>query len=314
MARYEDFSVTLLRVKDIELSGRLTGNIVGQGVTGDVWYVSSVTGAGGVDATGYGKNISTPFATLAYALAAATGDNGDVIILLPGHAETLAATLAWTYSGMTVVSDGVGALAATFTGNAADEDIFISGDDNVLAGCIFKHITANSTGMIDIGGTGNKIIGNIFELGANALLAITVVDTADDTSILDNEYIVTANGPDKAIAIEKSTTAGPARLKIIGNKFNGMNATNAWDDGCIESSGVHTNCEIVGNQFQYGAPASKGCIEFTAAATGIIANNNIGGTTVASVLDPGSCGCFQNWCHDMTADETAIVLPATTPT
>jgi hypothetical protein len=141
---------------------------------------------------------------------------------------------------------------------------------------------------------------------------MTIVNTASDCVIAGNEYIVTANGPDKAIAIEKSTTAGPARLKVIGNLFDGMNATNAWDDGCIESSGVHTNCLIAGNQFMYAAPASKGCIEFTGLATGAISGNFVGGTTLASIIDPGSCACWENYGHDMAVDTSAILIPAAT--
>ena len=63
--------------------------IVGIGQTpGDVYFVNSATGT---DSAGNGQNPDAPFATLAYAVAQVTSGQGDVIYVMPGHAENIAA-------------------------------------------------------------------------------------------------------------------------------------------------------------------------------------------------------------------------------
>lgn len=55
---------------------------------GNVWYVSSTTG---VDGAGLGKDRERPLATLAQAQTNASA--GDIVVLMNGHTETLAARL-----------------------------------------------------------------------------------------------------------------------------------------------------------------------------------------------------------------------------
>jgi hypothetical protein len=68
---------------------------------GSYWFVSSVVGNNGFPGT-----FDQPFATLAFAVNATTGNtklaSGDVIVLLPGHAETVT-----TAGGITLATAGV---------------------------------------------------------------------------------------------------------------------------------------------------------------------------------------------------------------
>lgn len=82
---------------------------------GAIYFVSSVTGT---NLAGYGANPDAPVATLAYALATMVPApvSGDVIYVLPGHAESLTAASAITaIAGVKVVGLGVGAARPTFT-------------------------------------------------------------------------------------------------------------------------------------------------------------------------------------------------------
>jgi hypothetical protein len=83
---------------------------------GNTWYVDS-THAAKSDATGFGTDPDTPFATLDYAIGAATANNGDLILLAPGHAETKAAGSAWAadVAGVKIVGIGQGADRPTFS-------------------------------------------------------------------------------------------------------------------------------------------------------------------------------------------------------
>ena len=54
---------------------------------GNIWFVDS-THASATDGASYGRNPDRPFATLDYAVGQCTASNGDIIYLLPDHAET----------------------------------------------------------------------------------------------------------------------------------------------------------------------------------------------------------------------------------
>ena len=87
---------------------------------GDIWFVdSNATYAS--DAAGYGQNPDAPFATLDYAIGKCTASKGDVIYLMPGHAEnlTVADSVDADVAGIKIIGLGWGALKPTFSTTAA---------------------------------------------------------------------------------------------------------------------------------------------------------------------------------------------------
>ncbi len=78
---------------------------------GTYWFVSSTTGSAGNP----GDDISLPFARISSAITAAS--SGDVIVLLPNHAETIIAAGGVTVNkvGLTVIGMGEGSARPTFT-------------------------------------------------------------------------------------------------------------------------------------------------------------------------------------------------------
>lgn len=84
--------------------------IIGSGeilTTGNVFFVSSAS-ANARDDASHGSDPSTPFATLDYAIGRCTADNGDHIILMPNHAETItgASGITADVAGITIVGLG----------------------------------------------------------------------------------------------------------------------------------------------------------------------------------------------------------------
>lgn len=80
--------------------------------SGNVFFVNSVTGSDG--------NIgsaSFPYATTAAAYAACLADNGDIVVLTAGHAETVSAAggITLAKSGVTIWGLGAGADRPTYT-------------------------------------------------------------------------------------------------------------------------------------------------------------------------------------------------------
>src|SRR3990167_4421252 len=93
-----------------------------QSHTGKVFWVnnSGVLPDGGI--SGADANPGTylqPFSTIDNAINNCTASRGDVIMVMPGHAETVSATtIAMDVAGVNIVGLGVGALRPTLSFNA----------------------------------------------------------------------------------------------------------------------------------------------------------------------------------------------------
>jgi len=132
---------------------------------GNVWFVDS--GATGCsDTTGYGRSPDTPFATLDYAIGRCTASNGDVIYLMPGHAESLtsATSLTMDVIGVKVIGLGWGATRPTFTITTANTATW--------------NVTAASCWIENV-----LIVSNFLNIAA----AMTVSATADGLTLKDVE-------------------------------------------------------------------------------------------------------------------------------
>lgn len=289
----------------------------GQGVTlrnlpvlnthsGKVFWVDSV---GGSDQ--YKGTFDRPFGTVDYAIGQCTADTGAVIMVKAGHAETVTSSILLDVAGVTIMGLGVGANRPTITGPAADECIDITADDCAVMNLRFAAVTSGTqaaTRKITVTGTGASIRDCDFQCGASDDNAIYVEYTASQCEIVNNEFHVTADGPDTAIYLDGATGGTSLTNTVIrGNFFDGGTAANSWDEGVIYSSGVHIQTLVEGNNFLFMS-GGVGGVEFTAAATGLLRENFFGGGTLGQMLDPGSCYCYANFEAD-AIDEKAREFP-----
>ena len=167
----------------------------------DVWFVgSTVTGA--TDGDGYGRNPDAPFATLDYAIGNCTASAGDVIYLLPGHAESLtgATSLTMDVAGVRVVGLGWGSLRPTFTlttataatwnitaANCTIENILIVGNFLNIAAAMTIGASAHYTTLKAIETRDTSAI-----LGA--LIQISVAAGATDVAIDGYKHVTFTGG------------------------------------------------------------------------------------------------------------------------
>lgn len=271
--------------------------------TGNVLFVDSNTAQGGTT-SGYGTHPDQALTDIesAYDLLSAT--QGDAIFVLPGHSETVTDEITMDVAGVSIFGLGEGTARPTITQAFAGDAIAMDAANNVLQNLYFNEATtAPGTGgaAVDVNAANCRVIGCHFDLGSDDLEAITITATGDGAEISGCIFLVTANGPDAGIEIEAVVT----ELYIHHNRFLGGNDTNAWDVGGINSASAHTQCEVSDNTFTFG-PA----IIFSAAATGLIVRNMMGEGTLASMLDPGSCMCFENYEAD-AIDQSARLIPTT---
>ena len=228
---------------------------------------------------------------------------GDTIVLLPGSV-TITAAMAFDAADVTLtgVKSQGNINASAIVVNGAVDGINVTGANVVIEDLHFGASTAAATSRINAGAAGLTVRGCTFDCGATDLESITIPAAGLHTHVDGCRFYVTANGPDAAIEIE---AAGAHYLKITNNEFNGMNDTNAWDVGAINSGVAHLSCLVDGNISSFG-PA----IIFSAAATGMISNNHMGEGTLGSMLDPGSCMCSENYEAD-AIDQSARLFPGT---
>lgn len=96
---------------------------------GNVYFVDSGHASAADSAgTNWGKSKDEPFATIDYAVGKCTANNGDYIIVMPGHTETVtaAAGLDLDVAGITLVGVGSGENRPTInftTATTADMDV-----------------------------------------------------------------------------------------------------------------------------------------------------------------------------------------------
>jgi len=181
--------------------------------------------------------------------------------------------------------------------------IAIDADDVHIENIVFAASTAANTAQIDINAAQATVKNCYFIQGANNAGSITITANGTNALITGCEWKISANGPDHAIKIEKVV----AGVKIIDNILDGATQVNGWDTGAIYCVSAATGLKILDNVVSF-VTGNAGCIEVTAAATGVIGRNLLGDGALAQMLDPGSCMCFLNYEAD-AVDESGRLFP-----
>ena len=186
---------------------------------GDIWFVDSGIG---VDAAGYGQNPDTPTATLDYAVGLATASNGDVIYLMPGHAETIIADsgVDIDVAGVKVIGLGWGASRPTFTfTTAVAADFKLAAASTVVENVLFLGGIDALTGPIEISGADCKLLNCEYRdvTGEATDIIMTVADA--DRLLIDGLRVIGAagDGGDTAICLVGCDDAVIRNFDIYGN-------------------------------------------------------------------------------------------------
>lgn len=280
---------------------------------GNIWFVDSGH-ANAVDSEGAGQNPDVPFATLDYAIGRCTANNGDVIYVMPGHAETVsaAAGIDFDVAGVKVIGLGAGADRPTITMSAVASTIHFDAAGSHLENFLIK-VEHDCTIVIDV--------------------------DESDCVIKDCEFRARTTATERQWVTCIDVNGGAAndcdRLRVIGCVFR---SPTAGADNCIGLDEVCANVEIGHCQFwgDYVAapihnPTGKvltqlyihhceiensqtgdHSIELVSACTGILAHNHYkNDMTQATGADVGACWSFQCFHSDAT-DLSAVPSPVIT--
>ncbi len=283
--------------------------ILGSGgvmTTGNVFFVDSGAGLRSDDANA-GKDPTTPFATLDFAIGQCTANNGDIIFVMPGHAEDIPVTdVVMDVAGVSVLGLGHGNNRPTFTLAVGGSRFDMTAASTRLSNVIISPGADNVT--IAIVMSGNAIELDNIETTTHATneFLITVQLTGDNCIIRD----CVMNSLDGAGAATGIRLNGCDRILITRNLIQGDFSTGAIENITGAALQAIITHNVVTNQ------STSGTITMIGTATGVIAYNSLSNRTTGlgtDVFVPGDCLCNQNF-YVNDEDEASVLLPTTPST
>ena len=282
--------------------------------TGKVFHVDS--GATAADNDNAATNPAQPAATLDGAIGKCTASNGDVILIAPGHTETLSAAAAITcdVAGVTIIGMGVGGQRPTFTlDTATSVDINVTAADVQLHNCIFSMHYADIAGVFDLSAAGfvlNKcrFVDTAGSMNFVELIVCTTTNNECDRLEFTNNYVDSPDtGNDCIVQI-----GGDLDGLVFSNNYIQLGVADGESVIQVATGKDLTSCQIVGNYIYRLNTAGDLIVDSdTTANTGIIAHNRIGHADTGSevLIDADGVRQFDNL---GTATNTAsgYILPA----
>lgn len=157
--------------------------------TGKTWYVHATTGSNG----NTGDDPTAPKASVQGAITAARASLGDVVIIMPGHTETVtASSLNLSKAGIKFVCLGDGRNAPIFTLNAAASTVDVTAANVSWFGGIFESTILDCASAFTLGAAKNFTLDGATFIDTTAILNFLSIVTTDATD--NNADDLTVNG------------------------------------------------------------------------------------------------------------------------
>jgi len=258
-------------------------DVGGTPTSGKVFFVDSGNGNAGTTANEGQKR--QPFSTIDAAVAQCTANNGDKIIVLPGHAETIIAAdqIDLDVAGISVIGVGTGTSRPTLTYTVAAGEVVVGADNVTIDNIVFTSSVTAVLKAVDIEDsvdytTIRNCLFNVEAANTDEFNAtITMVNNNTGTLIENCEIDMGLGGAVSAIDM----TADTERTTIRNCYIHGDYST-----ACINGdTALSTDVLIEGNTLVNGGSGNIGtvaCIVLLTGTTGLIQDNKL----VANIADP----------------------------
>jgi len=288
---------------------------------GEVFWVngSSVVTKGGVG--GSNSNPGTyqkPFATIDYAIGRCTASRGDVIVVMPGHSETVATDggIACDVAGIAIIGLGTGSLRPKVVlDTLAAAAVTVSAANVTIQNIVFEASFADVTNAIDVTAANFSLINCEFsEEGAN----LNFLDYIHCSSTTDNNAdglrvegcIGTA--VDTAQNSFVNIKADMDKFVFKDNVYSSEHTNTLAMVLCATGKDL-TDCVVTGNIMNAPQKASGDMLidNDTTVNTGVVAHNLVGhGDTETEILiDADGVRVFENYGTAVTT-ASGYILPA----
>ena len=274
--------------------------------TGNIFFVDS--GASNAVDTPANGSKRQPYATIDYAIGRCTANNGDHIVAMPGHTETITAAggVDFDVAGVTLIGLGRGANQARITSTSATGDIDIDAADITIEGMVFTSGVSDNAVGIDVNAQNFTVRNCRFEQGGTDLNTLVWILEGGTTTAsgmtIENNYV---NGIDASNTHFVNLAGTGAGHVIRGNVCQGVFATM-----CIGGAGIVTLCTISHNLIHNTSTTADTCINMGATATGIVAHNSCSGGHATDGIVCGDLGPLENYYELSTSDLSGVIEPA----
>lgn len=285
------------------------------------WVNNAVPTFGGVVGSNDGGadgSIRRPFSTITYALTRCVASRGDIILVAPGHAETIAAAagIDVNVAGVAIVGLGIGALQPTLTLSTTTSDLKMSAANTTIMNLRWVAGTSDVVRGVNIAAKHCTIIGMVTpDAGATneiltLLKSVSTVDNATDGLWIEG-------------CRSYATSTAVLEFLEFNSQINGL----VFKDNIVINEGTAAGAAIAGatgkdllnayigyNKVSAKATASNLFIDSdSTASTGIAENNLIGHADVTGTHDNGLTGMGFRLFNNLsvsTASLSGFVLPA----
>jgi len=200
-------------------------------------------------------SFNAPFSTVDYAIGRCTASRGDVIMVMPGHAENLtaAAAIVSDVAGVAIIGLGTGTLAPTFSWTTvAGATWSITAANCTFYNCRFIMNVADVTEafVVAAGGDGLSFANCYFADTSTVLNSIDVIALAtgvDNFSMenckwvgksASNDSFITTVATDGFYITDCQLQADVAQTAVVALIEGGGAITNMWIQNCAMRSNV----------------------------------------------------------------------------
>lgn len=288
------------------------------GTGGRIFWVGNRSGL----PSGNGSSPDYPFSTINAALAACTASRGDIVYVLPGHAENISAADSWSslVAGTKIIGLGTGVDRPTFTWTATagtvlldQANVLIQNCRLLLAGSLSSTSALTVTVGIPVTAAGCQIVMCDINVAVDTdqlcTDAITLSAAADDFTLQGNYIWGGTTGTVTSVAV---TTGAVDRLKILDNDVRACATAQLFD---LSQAAITDNL-ILRNTMQNKLDTTTAVIKPHATSTGIVDGNRW--FTAAAGTAPASSGFTTytttywfgiNYCSTVSG-ASAIISPA----
>ena len=282
--------------------------------TGDVFFVHNGTGSAGYA----GTDPDHPLNSIDNAIGKCTASKGDVIFVMPGHAETIsgAGGITCDVAGVSIIGLGEGNLRPTLTWSATASSILITAANVTLRNLITTISEDEVVSMFSCSAAGCTLDAIDFvEYGAKgatgqALQFLLTTAAADNLTMMNCRHKQDTAGNTAQIWIQ---LVGTDNSRILNNSIY-MTVKAATTSICISGSTAVVGCEISGNKIAWLGATVTTPINLVTTSTGIISDNRVAGgaAVIADAAITGDkCQMFENYVTNKDGSASSAILDPT---
>lgn len=284
---------------------------------GEVFFVNNSgvlakRGVGGSD--GNDGSYQRPFSTIAGAFDACTASRGDVIMVMPGHAESVsaAAGLLFDVAGVALIGLGSGALKPTITlDTATSADIDVTAANVSVTNFRFVSGIANLVHCLHVTGADFSVDNCEFMASAAATAILTsVITTAAAYGFQFTNNTVNMESSIAGVAVTDVPASGVETLAdnsvITGNRILGnFSVAGIYNQTTAAEGLVITDNDI----YNISTSAAAGGVSLASGCTGMIYRNHICVLETSSIdglIVNQSCAMIENYLVNVLTETGGI--------